>query len=330
MKKTTAMQKTLLGIVVFSVICSIALSGCIGQQPKNSIIVSTTTSLYDTGLLDVVEDSFESKSSINISFISAGTGIAIQHAQKGDADMILVHDLASELTFMRGGYGVDRKIIAYNFFAIVGPANDPAGIKNMTAKDAMAELAKDGRAGTIKWVSRGDGSGTHSKEKWLWKQAGYDASKLRNESWYLESGSGMATTLTVANEKEAYTLADLGTYLKFYKDGKIKLETLVSQGKDLLNVYSAIAVNPNLNLSKKHTDEITFIKYLISDEGQQVIGNYGVSTYGAPLFYPAVEILRTKSDPVIYGWINELAFFNNTECPSQYRTSDSGLTFYAS
>jgi len=290
-----------------------------------SLVVSTTTSLYDTGVLDVIEDEFEAETPIDLYFISVGTGLAISHAERGDADMILVHAPSKEQTFLEEGYGVCRKIIAYNFFSIVGPADDPAGIAEMEPMAALDALVEKGRAGEIIWVSRGDDSGTHSKEKELWTGAGYDLATLRDEDWYREAGTGMGKTLQIAEEFEAYTLTDMGTYLKYFKDGLVSLEVRVGAGKELINVYSAIAVNSNANPDANFEDALTFIEFLVSEEGQGTFESYGVDDYGTALFNPAVSLLRDASDPTTAGWIENAAFFDGPECPSGYRTGGESL-----
>lgn len=293
---------------------------------KERLIVSTTTSLYDTGLLDEIEAKFEAKYPIDLNFISAGTGIAIKHAERGDADLILVHAPSQELKFLTDGIGVNRKIVAYNFFAIVGPETDPANILGLSPSEALQKIVEDGRYGNALWISRGDNSGTHSKEKTLWTNAGYDWETLSKESsWYVNAGSGMGATLKMAEQMSAYTLADVGTYLKYYRDGLISLKTLVSQGKELLNVYSAIAVNSTLHPDVNFHGAMTFIKFLISEEGQQIIEEYGKGTYGQSLFRPAVNLLRENSDPETAEWIRELAFFEGYECPPQYRVDYEDL-----
>lgn len=287
---------------------------------REKLVVSTTTSLYDTLLLDRLEEQFEAKHPLDVYFISVGTGLAIEFAQRGDADMILVHSPSKELAFLEGGYGVCRKIIAYNFFIIVGPQLDPAEIGGLSVKEALNKTAEAGRdtVNPAKWVSRGDDSGTHTKEKALWASAGHDWTEIRDESWYVEAGAGMGDTLLMAEQISAYTLADVGTYLKYTKDGLIDLEVLVGEGKDLLNVYSAIACN-NTRFPKVNFDgAITFIKYLTSDEGQQIIEEYGKSTYGEGLFHPTVRLLRENTDPTLVGWIKDYAYFDGYECPPKY------------
>lgn len=296
------------------------LSGSL--PPRTNLIISTTTSLYETGFLDELKVKFEAKyPNYNVSFISQGTGLAIQTAMRGDADMILVHDPARELQFLKGGYGVNRKIVAYNFFVIVGPAEDPAGISGKSPSEALKLIRYAGLNGTAEWVSRGDDSGTHSKEKSLWKAIGFDTKQLRTESWYLEAGSTMTATLKLANEKRGYTLTDIGTYLMNFANHNIDLAKLVESGKSMLNVYSAIADNPNnANMTKSNFEgSMLVIKYLVSNEGQDLFASYGVSDYGLPLFYPYLKLVESQSDPQLVQWIQELAFFEGSECPPQYQ-----------
>ncbi len=286
---------------------------------KRRLVISTTTSLFDTGLLDRIEDRFEAEYPIDLYFISVGTGLAIKFAQRGDADMILVHAPPLEEEFLEGGYGVCRKIIAYNFFFIVGPDSDPAGIEGLSPVEALTRIVEAGRAGKAVWVSRGDNSGTHSKEKALWRTAGFEWEELKEEEWYRESGTGMGKTLQITNEFSAYTLTDTGTYLKYKKEELIDLVPLVEEGEELINVYSAIAVNPAKHSEVNFEDAITFIKYLISDQGQQVIANYGKDQYGTALFNPVVQLLKNRTDPKLVEWIENYAFFNGSECPQEYR-----------
>ncbi|MFH0848571.1 MAG: substrate-binding domain-containing protein [archaeon] len=296
--------------------------------PKQHLIVSTTTSLYDTGLLDALKVEFEKKyPMINVSFISQGTGLAMQTAMRGDADMIMVHDPAREEKFLKDGYGVNRKVIAYNFYVIVGPKEDPAKIRGLLPIDALKKIRESGENNTALWASRGDDSGTHSKERSMWSAAGFDATNLRKSGWYLEAGSGMAATLRMADEKGAYTLADLGTYLMSYKNGNIKLEVIVDAGKDTLNVYGVIANDPRkTEVAKSNFDaSMKFIKFLTSDEGQEIFEKYGKDEFGKPLFYPYLKLLKSSGSGDLVKWIQELAYFGGTECPSAYRYQAEGL-----
>ena len=254
------------------------------KPQKEHLIVSTTTSLYETGLLDVLKTEFEKEySNINVSFISQGTGLAIQTAKRGDADMILVHDPARELGFLEDGYGINRKVIAYNFFVIVGPADDPAEIVGMSPVEALIQLKTAGETGAIHWVSRGDDSGTHAKEKRLWTAAGFDSAELSTESWYIEAGSGMTATLKITDEKiNAYTMCDMGSYLNNYANGNIALEVAVEEGKDTLNVYSAIANNPEKEdlVTANFDASIKFIEFMISDHVQSILADFGTEDFG--------------------------------------------------
>lgn len=311
-------------ILVFSLMVIVSIGSIYILQSqaatgRRRLVVSTTTSLYDTGILDEIEEAFEAENPVDIYFISVGTGLAITHAKRGDADMILVHAPAEEWAFLNNGYGVCRKIIAYNFFAIVGPKEDPAEISGLTPKEAMLALAEKGRAGEAVWVSRGDGSGTHSKEKVLWSEAGINVSNLMEEGWYREAGAGMGKTLQITDEFGAYTLTDMGTYLKYEREGLITLDVLVGAGRELVNVYSAIAVNPETNPETNFEDALTFITYLVSEGGQAVFEDYGINDYGSNLFNPAVELLKTRSEPSIASWIEAAAYYEGSECPERFR-----------
>ena len=243
-------------------------------EPEHvNLIISTTTSLHDTGLEDkgidnnetgTIKQVFEAKyPRITLNFLAQGTGAAIATAERGDADMILVHSPSQELGFLTGGYGVDRKIIAYNFFLIVGPADDPAGIKGMTnvsqALQTLYDAAKTNPQ--IQWVARNDSSGTATKEQSLWKAAGINYTDLFDQSWFHATGTGMGASLTIANngvggEAPAYILSDTGTYLAFFSQDNIQLVPEIQSNQALLNVYSAIIDDPrNENLTTTHFNE---------------------------------------------------------------------------
>jgi tungstate transport system substrate-binding protein len=248
--------------------------------------------------------------------------------------MIMVHDPTQETPFLNNGYGVNRKIIAYNYFVIVGPPNDPAGVLGMSPTDAMKHIYDLAQAGTpnIIWVSRNDSSGTYSKEKALWTAAGYNINTLSQLSWFKSTGSGMGTTLGVANQFNGYVLSDTGTYLAYYGTGagQIQLKPFVQDQKDLLNVYSAIVDDPrNSALTGTHFDAaMLLVNYLVSDEGQQLIGNFGKATYGQSLFTPFVPLVSgaVQNDTVL-AWIQNYAYIpsNTTECPAQYRYNAGNL-----
>ncbi|UCF45282.1 MAG: substrate-binding domain-containing protein [Candidatus Bathyarchaeota archaeon] len=288
---------------------------------KRRLIISTTTSLYVTGLWDEIELTYEATHNIDLNIVSAGTGIAIEHAENGNADLIVVHSPSMEQEFLENGYGVCRKVIAYNFFTIVGPSSDLAGINGLNITEALTRIIDYGRdQSTHVWISRGDNSGTHSKEKELWATAGFDYTSISSEtSWYASVGSGMANTLNVANQKSAYTLSDIGTYLKFSTDGTITLTALITEEESLLNVYSVMVVNQTRHQHVNFDDAIEFIEYLVSNEGQTTIENYGKVDFTQSLFYGAVGPLNTSPSSQISQWIQSYAFFNGTECPWQYR-----------
>lgn len=299
---------------------------------KRRLFISTTTSLYDTDLLKAIESDYEATHNVDLNILAVGTGIAIQHAQNGDADIVLVHAPSVEKTFLEGGYGVNRKIIAYNFFTIVGPADDPAQITGKNATEALFNILSYGQnmpdqSGTTQiWVSRGDNSGTNSKEKELWKAAGYNYTEISKQPWFAVTGQGMGPTLTVADQKNAYTLADIGTYLKFHADGSIEITALITEEKSLLNVYSVMAVNKEtvqanqtIHQQINFNDAMDFIQYLVSPATQQLITNFGKNTYGQSLFYEAVQPLKDNAPQPIVGWIKDYAFFGGSECPPQYR-----------
>ena len=269
----------LIGCSGWGVTADDGVSVVIAQQ---RLKVSTTTSLYDTGLWNVLEDRFEQQYNIRLDILYAGTGIALEYGKRGDVDVLAVHDKARELTFIEEGYGVTRVPFAYNYFVIAGPANDPANIKGLSPEAALQKLYQDKN---ISFISRGDDSGTHSKEKAIWKSAGLDYEVVRNSgSWYVEAGRGMGPTLLMARELNGYTLSDIGTFLAY--KGNTGLVPVVDQGSILLNIYSIIAINPEKVTTAKHEMAQTLIDFLVSEEIQKLIGEYGVKDYGESLFTP--------------------------------------------
>jgi tungstate transport system substrate-binding protein len=298
-----------------------------------TLTVSSTTSLYETGVEnDALKPAFQAKYPwITLNFLSQGTGAAIQTAMRGDADMIMVHDPKQEKTFMENGYGVNRKIIAYNFFIIVGPQNDPANITGLAPLDAVKKIYQLGQSGQAIWVSRGDGSGTHSKEKSLWAAAGISWSQIRTQtSWYKETGQGMTATLVIANYFGGYTLSDTASYLTNTKAKNINMKIVVEAHKDLLNVYSCIIDDPrNANLTTTHFDaSMLFVQFMVSDEGQQLLADYGTATFGQTLFSPFVPLASNPTlNATLLGWIQNYAYIppNATECPAAYRYNAGSL-----
>jgi tungstate transport system substrate-binding protein len=266
-------------------------------RDPNSLLIATTTSLYDTGLLNKIQDIYQNETGVTVKITSQGTGQAIQLAQRGDADLLLVHSPSQEQTFINNGYGINQRCFAYNYFVIVGPANDPAGVKNMTPSAALAKIRSLGMNNTpgVYFASRGDQSGTHTAEQGLWTKAGFNYTNNVSNSgaWYLSVGKGMGDTLTFAGQKNAYTLSDEGTFLAY--KSKLPLVILIQNNSQLLNRYSAIAVNPAKNPNVNVVQADRFINWLLSPEGRDVVGTYGVDKYGKPLFSPLLP--PACSDP---------------------------------
>lgn len=257
-----------------------------GNGDREILRISTTTSLEDTGLLEDVEAAFERKyPNIDVQIVSGGTGIALERGKRGDADLLIVHDKKREEEFIKDGYGVKRYPFAYNYFYIVGPADDPAGIKDAkTGEDAFRKILEGAEKNPekVRFVSRGDNSGTNSREIKIWKNVTDYNSTVNGSAWYIETGSGMADTLRVANEKKAYTLTDSGTYLAYRN--KTTLVAYLTEDKSLLNVYSAVTINP-ARVKGVNTDAAEkFVEFLMSEECQNLIAGYGKAEYGQPLF----------------------------------------------
>ncbi|HUV79298.1 MAG TPA: substrate-binding domain-containing protein, partial [Candidatus Bathyarchaeia archaeon] len=281
-------RKILALIAIVTIATTVMLAGCINEEapvstptptptaPKQTLMLATTTSLYDTGLLAELQPLFEEQYNAELRIVYAGTGKALEYGKRGDVDMLTIHDRTREDLFVSEGYGINRRCIAYNYFLVVGPESDPAGIKGMTPEDAFSTIMEKGKENAeVKFVSRGDNSGTHAKEKAVWASAGLDYEEVRNSGeWYVEAGSGMGPSLVMANEKSAYTLADVGTFLAF--KGDIELVPLVEEGDILLNVYGAIAINPETHPYTNITMADNFINFLMSEEAQQIIAEYGV------------------------------------------------------
>jgi tungstate transport system substrate-binding protein len=228
---------------------------------------------------------FEAKYNVEVDVLSLGSGAAFEYAKRGDIDVLTIHDKPNELKFVSDNYGIERVPFAYNYFLIVGPASDPAGIKGMSPTDAFKKLMTTGSG---IFISRGDNSGTQSKEKAIWADAGYEYATVEKAGpWYIESGSGMGATLNMANEKQAYTLTDMGTYVSY--KSKLNLVPIVDKGAILLNVYSVIVVNPGMvKTLKNQTMAQNMVAFLSSPEIQELIGKYGVKEYGIQLFVPCV------------------------------------------
>ena len=283
--KRKATFSVLVGLALLSVLAGVtacAAQGAAALPPQERLRVATTTSLYDSGLWEHLEPIFENEYGVEVDILYAGTGIALEYGKRGDVDVIIVHAKAREEQFVADGYGLERAPFAYNYFLIVGPAADPAGIKGLSPEDAFKKLFDTGSGS---FISRGDDSGTHGKEKAIWKQAGFDYEKVREAGqWYIEAGRGMGPTLLMASEKQAYTLTDIGTFLSY--KGRIDLVPIIDKGSILLNVYSVIAINRDKHPKTNAEMAENMVNFLISPQIQELIGNYGVKEYGMQLFLP--------------------------------------------
>lgn len=241
---------------------------------RSDLILASTTSTQDSGLFDVLIPAFEAAYPYRVKVIAVGSGEALRLGETGDADVLLVHSPAAEETFMQEGYGVERKAVMYNDFVIVGPVSDPAGIKGMT--DAAAAFAAIAEAKAL-FFTRGDQSGTHTKELSIWKAAGLEP----QGDWYKSTGQGMGATLTIADQASGYTLADRATYLS--KKDSLGLEVLVEGDEVLFNQYHVITVENAQNPEGAED----FMNWIVSDEAQQkLIATFGVEKFGQPLFVP--------------------------------------------
>ena len=251
-----------------------------------NIILATTTSTQDSGLLDVLVPMFQEQTGYVVQTIAVGSGEAMKMGEEGNADVLLVHAPASEVTFMEAGNGTDRFLVMHNDFIIAGPAADPAGINGMT--DATQAFKAIFEAG-VPFITRGDNSGTHKKELMLWKSVELDPA---GQAWYVETGQGMGASMTIASEKEAYILTDRATYLA--NQDKYQLELLVEGDNSLLNVYHVITVNQAKWTDVNYEGALAFAKFMTDPVTQEIIGEFGMQTFGQPLFYPDAE--KTDSD----------------------------------
>jgi tungstate transport system substrate-binding protein len=248
------------------------------QAASKNLILATTTSTQDSGLLDVLIPIFEKETGYFVKTIAVGSGQAMAMGEKGEADVLLVHSPDAEKKFMEKVAGINRRLVMHNDFVIVGPAADPARIKGV--KTSAEAFKKINQAGAL-FLSRGDNSGTHAKEKGLWKGA---ALTPDGQKWYQQTGLGMGQTLNVAAEKKGYTLADRGTYLALKKG--LGLEILVEGDARLLNVYHVIEVNPAKWPKVNAAGSKAFADFMVSKKVQDLIGKFGVEKFGAPLFFP--------------------------------------------
>ncbi|OGU17735.1 MAG: tungsten ABC transporter substrate-binding protein [Geobacteraceae bacterium GWC2_53_11] len=261
-------------------LCAVILLAATGialAAPK-TIILATTTSTQDSGLLDVLVPQFEKESGYKIKTISVGSGQAMKMGEKGEADVLLVHSPEAEQKFMTGGFGVTRRLVMHNDFVIVGPTSDPARVK--TAKNSVDALQRIAKSGAL-FASRGDNSGTHAKEKGLWKGAGISPD---GQKWYQQTGLGMGQTLNVAAEKKGYTLTDRATFLALKKN--LGLVILSEGDSKLLNIYHVIEINPAKWPKINAAGGKSFADFMVAKKTQETIGRFGVEKFGAPLFFP--------------------------------------------
>ncbi len=271
------MRKITLTFVIALMVHLFASVVAHGAESKGNIILSTTTSTQDSGLLDVLVPLFEKQTGYSVKTISVGTGQALVLAARGDADVVLVHAPSLEKKYVAEGKLLNRRLVMYNDFVIIGPKDDPAKIKSV--KSALAAL-KSIEQMKAPFVSRGDNSGTHNLEKALWQQAGIQP----KGAWYIESGQGMGATLGIANEKNAYTLTDRGTYLALRQ--RVTLPILVQGDKVLLNIYSVMEVNPTNGPKINVVGGKAFADFMVSPQTQTVIKSFGTEKFGQSLFVP--------------------------------------------
>ncbi len=268
---------TLIAIIALVFLSSILVVPSVDAQQKN-IILATTTSTQDSGLLDVLIPIFEKKTGYFVKTIAVGSGQAMAMGQKGEADVLLVHSPETEKKFVADGYGINRRLIMHNDFIVVGSSTDPAKIKGIKS---TTEVFKKIAATQTLFMSRGDNSGTHAKEKAIWKAASV---KYEGEKWYQQTGLGMGQTLNVASEKRAYTLADRGTYLALKKN--LALDILAEGDAILLNIYHVIEVNPTKFPKVNAPGGKAFADFMVSKETQDIVKTFGVDKFGSPLFFP--------------------------------------------
>lgn len=261
-----------------AMIASVSAQAAGDQGPKTKdLILSTTTSTVDSGLLDVLIPVFEKKTGYRVKTISVGTGQALAMGEKGEADVLLTHAQAAEKKLVDSGAVFNYQLVMHNDFVIVGPPGDPAGIKGKPSADAVKAIA----AKEAIFVSRGDDSGTHKKELSIWQKADI---KPAGAKWYQASGQGMGATLLMASEKQGYTLTDRATYLA--QKGNIKLEILSEGDKDLLNIYHVMEVNPAKFPKVNAAGAKAFVEFIIAPEPQKMIGDFGKDKFGQSLFFP--------------------------------------------
>ena len=275
-------------IIIVLVAMLMVLAACQKEetQKDEEIILATTTSTKDSGLLDYLLPVFEEETGYKVSVVSVGSGEAMAMGENGEADVLLVHSPAAEVEFVEGGHADEngRRDVMYNDFVLVGPNDDPAKIKENSYNDALSAfktLAQD----EVTFISRSDDSGTHKKELEIWAEANIEPSG----DWYIEAGTGMGAVLEMANEMMAYTLSDRATWLNYDLGDDMMIVSENDPSGVLYNQYGVICVNPEKNAAINHEGATTFADWILSEETQELIGQYGVEEYGKALFTPNAQ-----------------------------------------
>lgn len=287
MKKRFRQKVCFILILVFILSLTIAcrdegLVKATGVNGGSSIILSTTTSTENSGLLDFLLPTFTEDTGIEVKVVAVGTGQALKMGEDGDADVLLVHAKSSEEEFIKAGHGLERFDVMYNDFILIGPVNDPLNVKEFASADIAKGLYSIHEHNAT-FISRGDDSGTHKMELSLWQEIGIEP----QGDWYFSVGQGMGQVIQIANEKLAYTLSDRATYLSMLD--KIELEIIIEGDNRLFNQYGIIAVNPEKSAKINHSGAQEFKNWILSEKGQQLIGEFGKDIYGQSLFIPNAE-----------------------------------------
>lgn len=268
----------IVALIIVTALVVLGATGVFAAPKQRNIILATTTSTQDSGLLDKLIPIFEKETGYFVKTIAVGSGQAMKMGEKGEADVMLVHSPDAEKKFIEQGYGINRRLVMHNDFLIVGPGADPAKIKGVkSSADALKKIA----SANALFLSRGDNSGTHAKEKTLWKKAGINPD---GQKWFQETGLGMGQTLNVAAEKKGYTLTDRGTYLAIQKN--LGMEILTEGDSALLNIYHVIEVNSAKWPKANAEGAKAFADFMVSKKTQDIIKTFGVDKYGSPLFFP--------------------------------------------
>jgi len=294
------------------IVVAVGLAANVYLQPrqKQQLILSTTTSTFDTGLLDYLIPLFEKKYDCQAKVLSKGTGESIEIAKRGDADVVLVHARDLEEAFVNDGYGVHRVGVMFNDFVIIGPTSDPARIKGSTnASLAFQKIAETGAKGKVIFISRADRSGTHTKELSIWAKINVKPSN-RTFSWYLEAGAGMGTVLRMTNEKQAYSITDRGTWLAF-RDQLSNLAIMTEKDAALLNPYAVILTNPERYPQRNYKMALAFAKFLVSPEGQALIADFKKN--GEILFFPMARDFKMAHELGFPNQEQEIAWYDSSK-----------------